>query len=431
MSVTDNALELLRSGYTSSVRAVSTEASYSALRNESCFKDFQLIEIPEVMEQKMNAREGAALMRRWFTSPKFTLPESWRDGTSNSLGIPSQNIDTSIIKMGWISRFPRANNAITQLERTRVTTPAAAKELRRLLKRQHFLTQQREPIGISNDAIILHETTHLNYFKVPFGGGVDPLDCAIAAFTMHMAIGGFVQPIVDKSSATTGTHEVEIVNLHFYTRDSYDFNTGNEPLGFWGRDGASTAIYSKDKSFVENRNFREWRALHGMAWHGWGFSSFLGCPDKNFAKNHKDNYMNKKSTIRRTVEIIYLTGASLLILLGWAAWANVHDTQSQKFGAFVIHDLAIHIGLTGFFLSLIGIAFRLIHARWIFMISMLLGVAITTESIYNYPTEADDSHYSYVFSPTKEALCYSLFGGIALILIAAWVDRKEKLTDKT
>lgn len=263
MSMKSEILEAIRSGYTSSVRAVSTQASYSAARNDACFKDFQLVEIPDVMEHRMNAREGAALMRRWFTSPKFVLHESWRNGTSNNLGIPSQNIDTSIIKMGWVARFPRAMSAMAQLEQHRVSTPAAAKELKRVLKRQHFLTQQREPIGNSKEAIILHETTHLNYIEVPFGGGVDPLDCALAAFTMHMAICGFVQPLENKIAMGTGTHEVEITKLHFYIRDSYDFTTGNEPLGFWGRNGASVSVYSGDKAFVENKHFRDWRGAHG------------------------------------------------------------------------------------------------------------------------------------------------------------------------
>ncbi|WP_225984695.1 DUF6402 family protein [Noviherbaspirillum aerium] len=71
---------------------------------------------------------------------------------------------------------------------------------------------------------------------------------------------GAVQPLVKRRDNVS--HQVEITHLHFYIRDNYDFTSDAEPLGHWGRDGASRPP-SSGKAFVENKSFREWRARHG------------------------------------------------------------------------------------------------------------------------------------------------------------------------
>jgi hypothetical protein len=97
---------VLKETYVSTMRAVSTEASTTGASNHACFMDFQLVEIPDVMEQRLNARQGAELMRRWFDSPAFTLPEAWRLGHVNYRSVPAKNLDTSIIKMSWAPASP-------------------------------------------------------------------------------------------------------------------------------------------------------------------------------------------------------------------------------------------------------------------------------------------------------------------------------------
>lgn len=229
----------------------------------------------------MQAAVGAALMKRWFLSPRFVLPENWRKGDMNFLGVPTQHVDSSIVKMEWVRRFTRANIAIGTLENSRLSTPKALDEIRRVLQRQHFLTANKENIGVSSNALILHETAHLNSIGVPYVGGVDPLDCALAAFTMHVAVGGSVEPLEKGQSNAGKTHKVTIKNLHFYVRDSYDFNTEDEPLGYWGREGASASLFNLGMSFVENAQFRKWRERHGR---GGDFIIFSDIYTKNLPK---------------------------------------------------------------------------------------------------------------------------------------------------
>jgi len=255
--------EGLLSAHVSTMRVVATDAPINAKGEEDagCFRDFQLVEIPDVMEHRLNAPQGADLMRRWFNSPSFSLPESWRSSNVNFMGVPANHVDTTIIKMNWVAGFPRARAKLNQLEQHYVNTPKASRELKRVLTRQGLIKQARLPIGTSSDAVVLHETAHLNSAGVEFGRSVDPLDCALASFTLHMAVSGFVQPTMP--AVLSHTHEVEINKLHFYVRDSYDFTSEKEQLGFWSRDGASSSIYDPKRVFVENRAFRNWRDRHG------------------------------------------------------------------------------------------------------------------------------------------------------------------------
>jgi hypothetical protein len=260
VSVQETVKEVLSSAYTGTMRLVSTEAATAAQSNDACFKDFQLVEIPEVMQTRMNAHTGAALMRRWFASPSFTLSNAMRTGNVNFRAVSRKNIDTSIVKMSWVAGFSRTQRAMALMEAHRVITPAAARELKRVLMRCGLLGNKYVEIGACNDVITLHETAHLNFSTIELADTTDPLDCALGSFSLHMAMAGSVRPLTKKSDSRT--HEVEITDLHFYIRDNYEFSSGDEPLGHWGRDGASR-LPGSGKAFVENKSFRDWRTRHG------------------------------------------------------------------------------------------------------------------------------------------------------------------------
>ena len=255
-------------------RTVSTPPAITAARLEDIGQEFQLVEIPAVMQHSMSAPQGAELIRQWFSSPAFVMAESWRLGNVSLLGVPSQNLNTTTIKMKWVlGNSAVASGKLSHLENNLVTTPAAAAELRRVLQRQQFLTGQRQAIGTSRDVVVLHETAHLNAQGVKWGMSVSPIDCALGSFTLHMAVSGFVQPITPQG--TSKTHEVQINELHFYLRDSYDFTTDREPLGSWNRTGASVSPYGFGMYFAENKVFRQWRAKHGKGGDFLVFSDLL------------------------------------------------------------------------------------------------------------------------------------------------------------
>lgn len=166
MAMTIN--EALRETYANVMRVVSTEAATTAQSSEACFKDFQLIEIPTVMVG-MNASVGAKLMTRWFNSPTFVMPSSWRSGRTDFRAVSRKHIDTGILKMSWLTGFARARQALSHLKLQRTQTPAAERELKRVLMRSGLLTSSRRAIGGANDVVILHETAHLNMIGIGFG----------------------------------------------------------------------------------------------------------------------------------------------------------------------------------------------------------------------------------------------------------------------
>lgn len=270
--------ETASAAYSATMRMVSTEASANARANDACFKDFQLIEIPRVMETRMNAPVGAALMRRWFNGQPHVLSDAMKTSNVDYRTMPRHTVDTAIVKIGWATRFARTRDALAALETRRVNTPAAGRELRRVLMRENLLNKRCYQIGTSRDAITLHETAHLNSIIVTLSDSTDPLDCALGTFSLHMAITGTVQPL--RRRVNNASHEVEITHLHFYIRDNYDFTGDAEPLGHWGQDGASR-MPSSGKSFVENRSFREWRARHGR---GGDFVVFSDIMTKQLAR---------------------------------------------------------------------------------------------------------------------------------------------------
>lgn len=269
--------EALRETYAHVMRVVSTEAATTAQSSEACFRDFQLIEIPDVMVG-MNAGVGARLMKRWFNSPSFVLPSSWRSGRTDFRAVSRKNLDTSILKMSWVTGFARTRTALSLLELHRTNTPAGARELKRVLMRSNLLTNKQCAIGTATDVVTLHETAHFNMIRIGFGNSTDALDCALGGFTLHMAASGSVKPLSRRRDSFS--HQVEISALHFYVRDNYDFTADDEPLGHWARDGATT-LYSPGKVFVENRSFRDWRKRHGR---GGDFVVFSDVMTKPLAK---------------------------------------------------------------------------------------------------------------------------------------------------
>jgi len=95
-AVKDIVRETASAAYSSAMRLVSTEASVNARTSDACFKDFQLVEIPRVMEMRMNAPVGAALMRRWSNGPPHILSNAMRTSNVDYRAVPRHSVDNSI-----------------------------------------------------------------------------------------------------------------------------------------------------------------------------------------------------------------------------------------------------------------------------------------------------------------------------------------------
>jgi len=237
-----------------------------------CFKNLQLADIPGVMDQK-GFRIGSALMRRWFSSPSFTMPSGWKrtDATDfDHRSISPQYIDQTTVTMAWALRFGRTQEVVDELRRVIAgqlsprSHQISKDRLAGRLKRAGKLGAQAAPFGNSQSAVDLHETAHVNSRNVGTNSIeklTDPIDdmyCALGAFTLHASAEGVVTPL--RGMLGTPSHRVEIHSLNFYLRDSYDFS-GDQILGNWNNGDVRT-FPTSNLYMVENASFRRWRDVH-------------------------------------------------------------------------------------------------------------------------------------------------------------------------
>ncbi|PTT17311.1 hypothetical protein DBR12_18485 [Acidovorax sp. HMWF029] len=244
---------------------------------------FQLLDIPEVMRSRLGWPVAASLMERWFRSPAFEMSDSIkRSLTPNQLHkLPEAQLDENKVSMAWALGFVRVQAAMLQLQKN-WANPAGLKQLQTRIERQsNGRNQQCWRFGnLSQTAKLLDANCQVNIQKI--GESSDPMDDfygAMGEATLKVAVSGIVSP------KGAGKAKIEIDELAFYLRDSYDFNDDSfvsQPLGFWGFNGVVRALRFpsnvpitdewvhedaaslRSKTYlVQNKHFREWRAKNG------------------------------------------------------------------------------------------------------------------------------------------------------------------------
>ncbi|MEE3664119.1 DUF6402 family protein [Brenneria sp. g21c3] len=95
----------------------------------------QVTEIPAAM-RKMGWKRSAKLLDRWFSSPAWAMPESWKSGRDmpKALYIPSEHCDEETIKMSWVLNYPRVKEKFDELITTRAYSPAGLRQVVKRLK---------------------------------------------------------------------------------------------------------------------------------------------------------------------------------------------------------------------------------------------------------------------------------------------------------
>ncbi len=245
---------------------------------------FQLDDIPGVMRSRMGWPVAAALMERWFRGAAFEMPDLMKQGRDSyrlSRSNPA-HLDESTVTMAWALGFARVRAAMAKLQ-AQWASPAGKAQLRlHVKKRGDIEIQPRWRFGnLALPAKLLDESCQVNF--VSLGSLADPLDDfygAMGEALLKVAVSGIV------TSKGPGQTAIAIDEMGFYLRDSYDFNDPenaflSQPLGFWGHQGvhrfhvsAPIAVSQQDVQknqskapgqtyFVQNTDFRQWRALNG------------------------------------------------------------------------------------------------------------------------------------------------------------------------
>ncbi len=283
---------------------------------EVIIEQFKLTDIPKAMD-KLGWTESARIMRRWFEGEAYVVDMKIKQGKIPASSL-SQEKFYDEIDFEWLySSTNRIKPYIEQLvvDLTKVvkynhhigflpTSQSPSPGLRLLLTRlgrlgalddeHHALIYATYDFS-NKTAIELEELSQFNYWEVGthiFEQIFDQLD------DIYGTLGGFLI----KAAATkirTFTHQsgysvIEIDEIGFYVRDTYDFlNSKDEdqPLGYWSSEGVIKpgildAVIDNDyidknetRYFkVTNNNFNQYRETHGKGGDLTVYSSVLRIP---------------------------------------------------------------------------------------------------------------------------------------------------------
>lgn len=246
-------------------------------------KRFELEDIPSVMRSRLGWSVAAALMERWFRSPAFEIPDLMkRSRDPYQLDrLDSARIDERTVTMGWALGFTRVHTAMVDLQRQWANEAGLNRLQERVKQQANGRNQQCWRFGdLAQPAKVLDKTCQVNIQKL--GQLSDPMDDFYGAMgnsLLKVAVSGIV---VQKGA---GRATIEIDELGFYLRDTYDFNDDSfisQPLGFWSFNGVERSLrlpmdvpiaeqWVRDDAtkvrsqafLVQNKHFREWRVQNG------------------------------------------------------------------------------------------------------------------------------------------------------------------------
>lgn len=210
----------------------------------------QVTEIPAAM-RKMGWKRSAKLLDRWFSSPAWAMPESWKSGRDmpKALYIPSEHCDEETIKMSWVLNYPRVKEKFDELITTRAYSPAGLRQVVKRLKalgwdgRGAYTFGRYNIIGRPVVSAREMEQYYQNNF-IPVGASstrlfdtLDDIFGSLGGFNLKIGIFGTAFRDIDNKVY------LDVKYAGVYAKDTFDFinETGQDQyLGTWTQDGILT-----------------------------------------------------------------------------------------------------------------------------------------------------------------------------------------------
>ena len=239
-----------------------------------------LSKLPVAM-RKMGWDTSAALMQRWFDSPGWEMPGSWKeeDSQPEPMTLPKAQCDENLVKMSWAMNFERCQRAVKNAE-SLLVTPKAIDRLKRLLRGVGWKERGITRLGSTTlSAREMDATSQINFTQL--GSTFDPLDDmygALGSATLKIGVVGSTSSKEDPENLTVKNY-FNVEYIGFYIRDTYDFN-GLQFLGIWTEDRVVTkkdtiraatpsgqSIYkwaADGLALIRNNDFRQYRQKTGM-----------------------------------------------------------------------------------------------------------------------------------------------------------------------
>lgn len=201
-----------------------------------------LSRLPGAM-RNMGWGTAAALMQRWFDSPAWEMPGSWKQPKTqpSPMSIAGAHCDQRILSMNWAMGFERCRKAV-EAAKSVLTTPNAVILLRERLAEAGWKGGAPFKLGFKGMAAIEMDTiSQVNFAEL--GGSWDVLDDMYGALGRALVKVGVVGVAVRDDSLVSGRTRFwfQVTHLGFYIRDQYDFN-GLQYLGTWTEDRVLTKV---------------------------------------------------------------------------------------------------------------------------------------------------------------------------------------------
>ncbi|WP_445375732.1 DUF6402 family protein [Photorhabdus tasmaniensis] len=214
---------------------------------------FYLNQIPDAME-RMGWEMAPKLMRHWFdTEPVFSfknVEEKKKYAVEmDSVDIPKEIINDSIVKMTWAINYTQVRALVEELHYM-WASPLGIRLLRKRLSKS-----EDKRIGYTDSAIELDTYAQVNAREI--GAMTDTIDDyygAIGKATIKLAVRGHIEKRNSKDVFVT-----ELIGI--YLKDSYDFVTKGEFLGIWHKNG----VLNKAKTLAYMGLYEKsvWKELAG------------------------------------------------------------------------------------------------------------------------------------------------------------------------
>lgn len=217
-----------------------------------------LSKLPVAM-RRMGWHTSAALMQRWFDSPGWQMPESWKDDNTQPkpTELSASQCEESLVKMSWAIGFDRCKNAIDKAE-SLLTTPKAIQRLKELLGQAGWTRGETVNLGSTTfSAREMDALSQVNFVK--FGSTKDPLDDmygALGVATLKIGVTGRTLTTKDPETRVIKNY-FKVENIGFYIRDNYDFN-GLQFLGIWANDRVLTKTEMARAAVPSGQSIYKW-----------------------------------------------------------------------------------------------------------------------------------------------------------------------------
>ena len=126
--------------------------------------------------------------------------------------------------------------------------------------------------------------------------------------------------------------------------------------------------------------------------------------------------MSPVSPLRRGATLQYLVLSAALAVVSWMGWGYVHDTGSQRIGAFAFHRLLAYSAVAGVALLAIALMLRVRGAKWTLLGTLMVGIVVTITSLADHASNADSPQNSAPVSPTRDELIVVLLASATILL---------------